>query len=179
MALSYFYCCLPDPHVAISNDELQPDFDGSVTWNRISNLIGSTIGREEAMLSRNIQQPWPITCKNHCLCILLQTPFECRWSTRNCWDENRWFAFRVPSNRIVNRMLDCIVIVHQNHIQVVNHNGTFYHLNPDLVFDVNQIKYTWLGFVAWIKFRHWFWGSYWFLRSNTVWIKIYVCTDKI
>jgi hypothetical protein len=27
----------------------------------------------------------------------------------------------------------------QNHIQVVNHNGTFYHLNPDLVFDINQI----------------------------------------
>jgi hypothetical protein len=27
----------------------------------------------------------------------------------------------------------------QNHIQVVNHNGIFYHLNPDLVFDVNQI----------------------------------------
>ncbi len=27
----------------------------------------------------------------------------------------------------------------QNHIQVVNHNGTYYHLNPDLVFDVNQI----------------------------------------
>ncbi len=27
----------------------------------------------------------------------------------------------------------------KNHIQVVNHSGTFYHLNPDLVFDVNQI----------------------------------------
>ena len=27
----------------------------------------------------------------------------------------------------------------KNHIQVVNHNGTYYHLNPDLVFDVNQI----------------------------------------
>ncbi len=27
----------------------------------------------------------------------------------------------------------------QNHIQVVNHNGTFYHLNPHLVFDINQI----------------------------------------
>ncbi len=26
----------------------------------------------------------------------------------------------------------------QNHIQGVNHNGTFYHLNPDFVFDVNQ-----------------------------------------
>jgi hypothetical protein len=30
----------------------------------------------------------------------------------------------------------------QNHIQVVNHNGTYYHLNPDLVFDVNQIECT-------------------------------------
>ncbi len=27
----------------------------------------------------------------------------------------------------------------QNHIKVVNHNGTYYHLNPDLVFHVNQI----------------------------------------
>jgi hypothetical protein len=27
----------------------------------------------------------------------------------------------------------------QNHIQLVNHNGTYYHLDPDLVFDVNQI----------------------------------------
>jgi hypothetical protein len=27
----------------------------------------------------------------------------------------------------------------QNHIQVLSHNGTYYHLNPDLVFDVNQI----------------------------------------
>ncbi len=27
----------------------------------------------------------------------------------------------------------------QNHIQVVNHNKTFFHLNLDLVFDVNQI----------------------------------------
>jgi hypothetical protein len=27
----------------------------------------------------------------------------------------------------------------QNHIQVLDHNGTFYHLNPDLVFDANRI----------------------------------------
>ncbi len=44
------YCCSIDPRVAIFNDELQPDVDGSVTWNRISNLIGSPIGQEEAVL---------------------------------------------------------------------------------------------------------------------------------
>ncbi len=39
--------------------------------------------------------------------------------------------------------IDCLTAlpqyIVQNHIQVVNHNGTFYHLNPDLVFDVNQM----------------------------------------
>jgi hypothetical protein len=29
----------------------------------------------------------------------------------------------------------------QKHIQVVDHNGTVYHLKPDLVFDVNQIVF--------------------------------------
>jgi hypothetical protein len=27
----------------------------------------------------------------------------------------------------------------ETHIQVVKHNGIFFHLNPDLVFDFNQI----------------------------------------
>ncbi len=36
--------------MAIFNDELQPDIDGSVIWNHISDLIGSPIGQEEAVL---------------------------------------------------------------------------------------------------------------------------------
>ncbi len=45
LALAYFYCCLTDPRAAIFNDELQPDVDGSVIWNCISNLIGSPSGQ--------------------------------------------------------------------------------------------------------------------------------------
>ncbi len=45
-----FHCCSTDPRVAIFDDELQPEVDESVTWNCISNLIGSPIGQEEAML---------------------------------------------------------------------------------------------------------------------------------
>jgi hypothetical protein len=44
LALAYLYCCSTDPCVAIFNDELKPEVDGSVTWNRISNLIRSPIG---------------------------------------------------------------------------------------------------------------------------------------
>ncbi len=50
LALAYLYCCSTDPCMAIFNDKLQPEVDGSVTWSRISNLIGSPIGQEEAML---------------------------------------------------------------------------------------------------------------------------------
>jgi hypothetical protein len=50
LALAYFYCCSTDPCVAIFNDELQQDIDGSVIWNCISNLIRSPIRQEEAML---------------------------------------------------------------------------------------------------------------------------------
>jgi hypothetical protein len=44
LTLAFIFCCSIDPHVAIFNDELQPNVDGSVIWNHISNLIGSTIG---------------------------------------------------------------------------------------------------------------------------------------
>jgi hypothetical protein len=50
LALAHFYCCSTYLRVAIFNDKLQPDVDKSVLWNRISNLIGSPIGQEEAML---------------------------------------------------------------------------------------------------------------------------------
>ena len=50
LAFAYFYCCATDPCVALFNDELQLDVDKQVIWNRISNLIGSPIGQEEAML---------------------------------------------------------------------------------------------------------------------------------
>ncbi len=50
MALAYFYCCSTDPRVAVFDDELQPDVDKQVICNRISNLFGSPIEQEEAML---------------------------------------------------------------------------------------------------------------------------------
>jgi hypothetical protein len=50
LALAYFHCCSTDPHLAIFNDKLQTDVDGSVIWDCISNLIGSPIGQIEAMI---------------------------------------------------------------------------------------------------------------------------------
>ncbi len=61
--------------------------------------------------------------------------------------EFRWILNEFP-NQASEFLLTELQIEHsttlpqyivQNHIKVVNHNGTFYHLNPNLVFDVNQI----------------------------------------
>ncbi len=59
LALSFFYCCSTDPRVAIFNDELQPHVDGSIIWNRISNLIGSPIGQEGAIRATKGVRAYP------------------------------------------------------------------------------------------------------------------------
>ncbi len=46
------------------------------------------------------------------------------------------FLLTESQKECLTALLEYIV---QNHIKVVNHKGTFYHLNPDLVFNVNQI----------------------------------------
>jgi hypothetical protein len=76
LELAYFYCCSTDPCVTIFNDELQPEVDGSVIWICISNLIGSPIGQEEAMLCQetfnNLDQShvWFAACTSCCKHLL-------------------------------------------------------------------------------------------------------------
>jgi hypothetical protein len=72
LALAYFYYCSTDPHMAIFNDELQPEVD----WYCISNLIRSPIGQEEAMLCQetfnNLDQSHAriTACAFFCECLL-------------------------------------------------------------------------------------------------------------
>jgi hypothetical protein len=141
LALTYFYCCPTDPCMAIFNDKLQPDVDGSVIWNRISNLIGNPIGQEEAMLCQetlnNLDQSHAriAACASCCKCLL---------SADGQQGIIEMKIDNLPSEFLLTEsQKECFTSLPQyivkNHIQVVNHNGTFYHLNPDLVFDVHQI----------------------------------------
>jgi hypothetical protein len=76
LALAYFYCRSTDPRVATFNDELQPEVDGSVILNCISNLIRSPIGQEEVMLCQetfnNLDQSHAriAACASCCECLL-------------------------------------------------------------------------------------------------------------
>jgi hypothetical protein len=141
LALVYFHCCSTDPWLAIFNDELQPDIDESVIWNRISNLIGSPIGQEEAILFQetfnNLDQSRArIAACASCCELLLSEDGQQGIVEMKINDLPLEFLSTEPQ---IERLTSLQQYIVQNHIQVVNHNGIFYHLNPDLVFGVNQI----------------------------------------
>jgi hypothetical protein len=142
LASAYFYCCSTDHCVAIFNNKLQPDGDGSVIWNCILNLIRSPIGQEEAMLCQetfnNLDQSHAriAACTSCCEC-LLSADGQQRIAEIKIDDLPLEFLL---TELQIERLTTLSQYIVQNHIQVVDHNGTFYHLNPDLVFDVNQIE---------------------------------------
>jgi hypothetical protein len=143
LALAYFYRCSTDPCVAIFNDELQPDIDQSVIWNHISNLIGSPIGQEDAMLCQetfnNLDQSHAriAACASGCEQLLSA---DGQQGIVEMKIDNLPSEFLLTESQI-ERLTTLPQFIVQNYIQVVDHNGTFYHLNPGLVFNVNQIVF--------------------------------------
>jgi hypothetical protein len=141
LALAYFYCCSTDPRMAIFNDKLQSDVDKSVVWNCISNLIGSPIGQEEAMLC---QETFNNLDHSHARIAACASCCERLLSVDGQQGIVEMKIDDLPSEFLLTEsQIECLTAlpqyIVQHHTQVVNHNGTFYHLNPDLVFDVNQI----------------------------------------
>ncbi len=127
--------------MAIFNDKLQPDVDGSVVWNCISNLIGSPIRQEGAMLCQetfnNLDQSHARIAACVSCCEYLLSADGQQGIIEIKIDHLPSEFFLTESQKECLTTLPQYIV--QNHIQVVNHNGTFYHLNPDSVFDVNQI----------------------------------------
>ncbi len=127
--------------MAIFNDELQPDIDKSVIWNRISDLIGGPIGQEEAVLC---QETFNNLDQSHAKIAACASCCERLVSADGQQGIVEMKIDNLPSEFLLTELqIECLTAlpqyIVQNHMQVVNHNGIFYHLNPDLVFNVNQI----------------------------------------
>ncbi len=124
MALAYFYCCSADPRVAVFNDELQPDVDKSVVWNRISNLIGSPIGQEEAMLC---QETFHKHDQSHARIAACASCCERLLSVDGKQGIVEMKIADLPTEILltesqIERLAALPQYIVQNHIQVVNHN---------------------------------------------------------
>jgi hypothetical protein len=98
-------------------------------------LIGSPIGQEEAMLCQetfnNLDQAHArIAACASCCERLLSVNGQQGIVEMKIDDLPSEFLLTELQKEYLTTLPQYIV---QNHIQVVNHNGTFYHLNPDLV----------------------------------------------
>jgi hypothetical protein len=110
-------------------------------WNCISNLIRSPIGQEEAMLC---QETFNNLDQSHARIAACASCCESLLSVDGKQGIVEMKIDDLPSDVFLTELQkECLATlpqyIAQNHIQVVNHNGTYYHLNPDLVLNVNQI----------------------------------------
>ncbi len=157
MALAYYHCCSTDLLAAIFDDKLKSDVETSVLWDCISNLIGSPNGQEKTMLYQetfnNLDQSHAriAACACCCECLLSVAGIascacccECLLSVDGQQGIVEMKIDDLPSEfLLIELQIECLTTlphdIVDNHIQVVKHNGIFYLLNPDLVFDANQI----------------------------------------
>ncbi len=126
LALAYFYCCSTDPCMAIFNDKILPEVDGPVTWNCISNLIGSPIGQEEVMLC---QETFNNLDLSHAIIAACASCCERLLSADGKQGIDEMKIDDLPSEFLLidsqkEHLTTLPQYIVQIHIQVVNHNET-------------------------------------------------------
>ncbi len=104
-------------------------------------MIGSPIGQEEAMLCQETfhkpdQSHARIAdCASCCECFLSA---DGKQGIVEMKIDDLPLEFLLKESQM-ERLAALPQYIIKNHIQVVNHNGAYYYLNPDFEFDVNQI----------------------------------------
>jgi hypothetical protein len=141
LALTYYHCCSIDPRATIWNDELGTDIDNPTTWNRIFDLIGDPIGQKKAVLC---QQTFKTLDRSNAKIAACASCCERVLSSNgptaiiHMKIDDLPSAFLLTDKQVQQLKLLPQQIV-EHHVQVLNHEGCFYLLNPDSVFDVNEI----------------------------------------
>ncbi len=141
LALAYYHCCSIDLHAAIFNDELGANVDKSTMWHHISNLIGDPIQQKEAVAC---QQTFRCLDQLHAKIAACASCCKRLLSPDGQEGIVEMNINAVPSTFLltdmqIQRLTTLPHDIVKNHVQVVQHNGHFYHLSPELVVDVNKI----------------------------------------
>jgi hypothetical protein len=141
LALVYYHCCSVDPRALVWNDELGTSIDNSATWDRISDLIGDPIGQKEAVLCR---QTFKTLDRSHAKNAAFASCCECLLRSDEPTLKVHMKINDLPSaflltDKQVKRLNSLASKIVEHHVQLNKHGGDFYHLNPDLVHNVNEI----------------------------------------
>jgi hypothetical protein len=109
-------------------------------WHRISDLIGNPIAQKKAVVC---QKNFRYLDRSHAKFAACASCCEHLLSSDGQEGKVEMNIDASPLTFLLTNMqiqqltsLPCNIV--ETHIQVVQHNGHFYHLNPNLVFNVNK-----------------------------------------
>jgi hypothetical protein len=141
LALAYYYCCSNDPRAFIANDETSQGSLNVEVERRVLQLIGSPIGANEA--SECQRSAHTISCDGNRMAACA----SCCRRLLDDDDHNTIFQLGISelheSFKLLPSQLQKLTsipaeMIH-SHISVYDYEGVYYHLNPDLIRDVNSI----------------------------------------
>ncbi len=141
LALVDYHCCSTNPCATIFNDELETNTDTLAMWNCISKLIGDPIGQDETILSQQTftdldQSHAKIAACASCCERLLSSDGKAGLVEMSIDDLPSAFLLTDDQKQRLTSLSHDIVI---NHVQVLQYKDRFYHLNPDLVFNLEKL----------------------------------------
>ena len=119
------------------NQKLMDQSHGTAfqTWSGVplGNKKQCFVKRHSTTLTNHMQESLPVHLVVNAFWVQMVNKELLRWKIDDLPSE---FLLTDSQKERLTTLPQYIV---ENHMQVVNHNGSYYHLNPDLVFDVNQI----------------------------------------
>ncbi len=115
--------------------------DNTAKWNHISTLIGSSIGQNKTVLCRQTFQDLNRSHARISACALCCERLVSPNNKAGLVQLNINYlppAFLLTDLQI-QRLTSLPKDIVDKHVQVFKHDGHFYHLNPDLVYNTNAI----------------------------------------
>ncbi len=129
----YYHCCSVDPRASIWNDELETSIGNSGTWDCISDLMVIQLDKRK-LYSVNRFLKLIAACASCCERLLSSDG-----PTAIVKMKIDYLPLIFLTDKQVKRLNSLPYKIVKDHVQVLRHNGHFYHLNPDLVYDVDEI----------------------------------------
>ena len=140
LALVYFHLCGPHPDAFIFNDESLNGQEGEEVWKRLEDIIGEPIGKPDAeRCYDSTMKHDPSTGRIAACSSCNEIIYECDGKINEVSGyENLVEPFSLTDEQVDKlRSIDEEII--REHISVTQHDGKYYHINPDLVQNMQKI----------------------------------------
>ena len=140
LGLAYYHLCSSHPDAFVFNDETLNGDDGKAVCERLMKAIGPAIGKEEALRCQQSSLQHDASSSRIAACASCN---EILFACDNNIVETKFHmlheAFLVSNGERLDKMMAMDDDILRDFVSVVCHDNKLYHLNPDLIPDMEEI----------------------------------------